>query len=435
MIYENWLHTDLLNTKTDFCLPLKGKISCDVAVIGGGFAGLHAALCLVESGRDVVVLERSICGGSSSGKSGGFLTPATESDLSQLIGLFGIDEAKRIYSIPIQGINLITSTIKKYNINCDLQKQDALYIAISKADIETLKEEAEALKKLGYSSTFYGGKKLQSVHPGNNYHAGLRSGNSYGINSLVYAQELKKVLLKKGVRIYEGTEVHKINGNTAKTHLGSCKAENIIVCIDKMTNEFDNDISKKYYHVQSFLAVSEPLSKSEIKNIFPESNMMCWDTRHEYVHYRIIGNDRLVVGGGSVLTTWYPKHFNSPGIINKVIKDFKIHFPSLEHVKFPYYWNGLIDVTKDLVPIVDYDPKNKSVQYVLGCAGLPFAAFCGDCAAKRIIDKNTEDYSKYFKIDRKFFISEGLQRFLGKPLTFFLSHIYSLTRTRSLQIW
>ena len=190
MIYENWLHTDLLNTRTDFCPPLKGKISCDVLVIGGGFAGLHAALRLAESGKDVVLLERSICGGSSSGRSGGFLTPATEQDINQLIGLLGIEEAKRVYDTPIQGINLIVNTIKKYNINCDLQKQDALYLAISKDDLETLKTEEKALKKLGYSATFYDVKKLQSVHPGKNYHAGLRSGNSYGINSLVYSQNM-----------------------------------------------------------------------------------------------------------------------------------------------------------------------------------------------------------------------------------------------------
>lgn len=154
--------------------------------------------------------------------------------------------------------------------------------------------------------------------------------------------------------------------------------------------------------------------------------MMGWDTRHVYIHYRIMGDDRLVVGGGSALTYYYPRHYNSPWVINKVIKDFKRHFPFLEHVKFPYYWNGLIDVTKDLIPIADYDPKNKSIQYVLGCAGLPFAAFCGDYAARRITDKNAEDYSKYFSINRKFFISENLQQFLGKPLAFFLSHLRAL---------
>ena len=120
---------------------------------------------------------------------------------------------------------------------------------------------------------------------------------------------------------------------------------------------------------------------------------MCWDTRDNYIHYRIMGNDRLLIGGSSFLTLYYHKHYNSPFVITSFIKDFKKHFPFLEHVKFPYYWNGLIDVTKDLIPIVDYDPKNKSVQYVLGCAGLPFAAFCGDYAARRIIDKNPEDYS------------------------------------------
>ncbi len=426
MILDNWLYADLLNTKTDFCEPLKKNIKCDVLVVGGGMAGLHAALRLINNGKNVVLLEKSICGGSSSGKSAGFLTPSTESDLSNIIDYYGTEQAKFLYNIPKVGMNLIVSTAKKYKLNCDLQKQDSLYLAISKSHLEFVKEEAESYKELGFKAKFYDGKKILSIHPGNGYYGGLSYSGTYGLNSLAYVQELKNTLVKKGVKVYEGSEVHKITGNTAKTHLGSVKAKNIIVCIDKMTSEFDKDFSKKYYHIQSYLTISEPLSKKEIKSLFPKQKFMCWDTRHIYTHYRIMGDDRLLVGGGSFLTTYYPKHYNSPFVINMVINDFKRRFPSLKDVKFSQYWNGLIDVTKDLTPIVDFDPKNKYVQYVLGCAGLPFASFCGDYAAQRILGTHAKEYEKHLRYDREFFISEALQNFLGKPLSFMISHLHAL---------
>ncbi len=68
MLLENWLYTGTLNIKTKYCPPLKERIKSDCLVIGGGFAGLHAALRLVDAGREVVLLEKRICGGSSSGR-------------------------------------------------------------------------------------------------------------------------------------------------------------------------------------------------------------------------------------------------------------------------------------------------------------------------------------------------------------------------------
>ena len=259
---------------------------------------------------------------------------------------------------------------------------------------------------------------------------GLRYYGTYSLNSLAYTQELKNVLISKGVKIYEGAEVHKIVGNKAITHLGSVNAKNIFVCIDKMKNEFDEEISKKYYHMQTFLSVSEPLNKKELKSLFPKDKFMCWDSDLLYMYCRIIGENRLLLGGGSYLTTYYSKLYNSPSTINKIIIKFKKRFPSLSHIDFNYYWPGLIDVTKDLTPIADYDERNKSVQYTLGCAGLPWAAFCGNYIAERVLDKKTSDLSKYLGMHRTFPISDSAQKILGKLISFGLSHLHIINKQK-----
>src|SRR3990167_11227966 len=101
MLLENWLYTWILHIKSVYCPPLQNKISCDCLVIGGGFAGLHTALRLVDSGKKVVLLEKGICGSGSSGKSAGFLTPESEEDMSKLINSLGNQEAKIVYNIPL----------------------------------------------------------------------------------------------------------------------------------------------------------------------------------------------------------------------------------------------------------------------------------------------------------------------------------------------
>ena len=140
MLLENWLYTGTLNIKTPYCPPLKANIKTDCLVIGGGFAGLHAALHLADEGRQVVLLEKRICGGSSSGRSAGFLTPESEEDIKVLIRELGEENAKIVFNLPTVGVKLITDTIKKNKFNCDLRKQDSIYLSIKKSHNSSIEE-------------------------------------------------------------------------------------------------------------------------------------------------------------------------------------------------------------------------------------------------------------------------------------------------------
>ncbi|HYU64706.1 MAG TPA: FAD-dependent oxidoreductase [Candidatus Paceibacterota bacterium] len=429
MIYKNWLQTESLSVKTLDCPPLKENIKTDCLIIGGGITGLHAALRLIDSGKEVVLLEKDVCGSSSSGQSAGFLTPDSEEDFQKLIQRYGEEKAKIIYHIPLKGVSLIVDNINKYNFKCDLRKQDSLYFSTKSSHNAVITEEAEAREANGFPYQLLNRAQLKKVHPGKGYLKGLRYPGSYGINSFAYCQEMKNLLLKKGVKIYEESEVHKIEGNTANTHLGTVTAEDIFICIDKMKTEFNKDFSKKYYHIQTYVAVSEPLSDKEMKDIFPEGELMCWDTRWDYIHYRPITDNRIIIGGSSPWTAYLPYYKYSPKVISSFIKKLRKSFPTIDDVEFNYYWAGMLDVTKDLVPIVDYDKGNKTIQYAMGCAGLNWAAYCGDYIARRVIEPDkTEDLSEFLEADRKFWVSNSIQNILGKRISFFINHVYELLR-------
>lgn len=425
MILQNWWYTTLLNTNVGARPPLMGDISCDVLIIGGGMAGLQAAKHLVEAGKKVVLLERNICGGSSTGKSAGFLTPDSELELGQLVRRYGWEDAKVVWSIASQGVDLIVENIKRHKLACDLLEQASLFVGIGRSGAKAVEEEASAREKLGFPYELYTERELKKVNAGKGYSRGIRYGGTYGINPLLYAQELKAVLLEGGVAIFESTEVMGIQGHQAKTHLGSVEAENIIICIDKMKPSM-SEVANQVYHAQTFLSISEPLEKQDIRELFPGPNIMCWDSMLVYTYYRLTGDHRLLVGGGSALTTFSPVDVTPPRVIERVIRELKAHFPHLEHLEFIQYWPGRIDTTKDLIPIVDFDPNMPHVQYLLGCVGLPWAAFCGDYAARRLLDPEyCHRYCKYLKIEREYIIPLWAQNIFGKMLTFSLNNAYA----------
>jgi hypothetical protein len=81
----------------------------------------------------------------------------------------------------------------------------------------------------------------------------------------------------------------------------------------------------------------------------------------------------------------------------RVIKDFKNHFPFLRDLPFIQFWPGLIDTTRDLLPIIAKPPTAPYLQFILGVVGLPWASFAGSFAAQNILGTSGEDYKKYYR--------------------------------------
>src|SRR5258708_24501876 len=74
---------------------LSGKVEVDVAVVGGGFAGLHTARLLAMRGFKVVLVERRRIAWGASGRNGGFLHPGFAARSGALIRRLGLGHARK----------------------------------------------------------------------------------------------------------------------------------------------------------------------------------------------------------------------------------------------------------------------------------------------------------------------------------------------------
>ena len=424
MLLQNWWYTTLLGQKYSKCPPLKDEIKTDVLIVGGGMAGLSAAIRLMKSGKKIVLLERNICGGSSTGKSAGFLTPDSEIELAQLLRRFGPKGARELWDVATSGGKQIVSSINKYKIKCDLQEQPSLFLGIGNSGKKDIQEEAQSRKEFGLDYSLYDKKQMKSVIGSSSYSSGLSYKETFSINPLQYAQGLKQVLLDNGVTVYEFSEVTHLQKNTVKTHLGKVEAKEIIFCADKLKPTLTK-YSKNIYHAQTFLSISEPLEKIDIQKIFPNGPFQCWDSELIYSYFRLTGDNRLLVGGGSLASTFAKNDTNSPRVIEGVINEMKRRIPVLRHVQFIQYWPGRIDITRDLLPTILKQPRSKTIHFVLGCVGLPWAAFCGRLAAEHVLGNEDKKYYKYFSANRKFLMPLSLQKLFGKKLLFTINSSWS----------
>jgi glycine/D-amino acid oxidase-like deaminating enzyme len=114
LVNQNWWFTTLMVNAHKYCPPLTKAIKCDVLIVGGGFSGVSAASEFLRKGLSVVLIEKNIIGGSSSGRSAGFLTPDSELELHQLVRRYGTKAAaiwKRLYRVSTASSTPSTSTI------------------------------------------------------------------------------------------------------------------------------------------------------------------------------------------------------------------------------------------------------------------------------------------------------------------------------------
>lgn len=399
---------------------LWGEIKTDIVVIGAGMTGLSCAQKIHDAGRKVVVIEKDFCGSGASGKTSGFITPDSEIELSSLLDTYGPEKARRIWEFVIYGVNSIRKNIERYNISCDYQRQDSLFIANNTSSFKHIKKEHEARTQLGYTSTLYNNTKVKKIIGSKEYEGAVRYPDTFGMNSYLYCQSMKEILQASGVRIYEQTPAKSIVGHEMVTPHGKITADHIIVCTDRFIPDL-GILKKEIYHVQTFLGITKPLSLDQVRAIFPNDAMMVWDTDLVYNYFRLTGDNRLLIGGGDLLYTYAHNVTNNTARFGRRLKNYiKKKFPMVD-IEMEYLWPGMLGVSKDLLPIIGPDENNDCMFYVGAATGLPWAVALGQYAADHFL-YNRNEFDETFSQHRKFVIGPRLQSLLRTPTTYALSH-------------
>ena len=327
----------------------------------------------------------------------------------------------------MRGIGRMLELIRQGGLECDLQKQDSLFLGKGRGGVKAVQEEDSSRRSLGYESQVYIGEELAPIIGSRGYTAAVRYRDTYGVDGLRYAQGVKGMLIDGGVEVYESSGAVSLADHTVRTHMGSVTADQIIFCADKLGPEL-SPYSENVYHEQTFLSITEPLGAAEQTALFPAEPFQCWDSDLVYSYYRLTGTKRLLLGGGSLLTTYAKNDSTTPGVIDHVVAGFRRMFPAMKNVRFIQYWSGRIDMTRDLLPTVLKEPSSPWVHRVLGCVGLPWATFCGDFAARQVLaeaETGDEKYYTYFDVDRKFLVPVWLEKVIGKRLAFPLNNAWA----------
>jgi gamma-glutamylputrescine oxidase len=388
--------------------------------VGGGVAGLSCAQRLINVGVRVAVVEADFCGSGASGRSSGFITPASEIELASLVSSRGAAEAKRLWEFVLSGVEAIRGNVVQPGFACDYREQDSLFVASGRLGMRAVEAEHRARASLGYASQLYRGAAIRTVLGASGYAGAVRYGPTFGIDAYLYCQALRDWLVEQGVGIYESSPVVGIRKDGVDTANGRVDARNVVVCADRFIPAL-GALEKEIYHVQTFLGISTPVASSELDALFPTAEMMVWDSDLVYGYFRRAGENRVLVGGGNIRQTYARGPARDTLAAARHLKTyFDAHCPRMS-ITFDRVWSGMLGVSKDLLPVMGPHPLHDTIWCAGAATGLPWAAAIGTYAAERIAHCRSE-LDTILSPSRRFVIGRRLQAILSTPLTYALTH-------------
>ncbi|MGI9512062.1 MAG: NAD(P)/FAD-dependent oxidoreductase, partial [Anderseniella sp.] len=336
--------------------PLNSAQISDVAVIGGGYAGLHAALQLTRvHGLKVCVLEAGDIGWGASGRNGGFCCPGSSKlSFGQMIKRFGVGETGRFFSAQCAAVDFVGEFLAANGIDADRTGHGELQLAHSEAAIGNLKQEQVFLRDtFGAASTFLTREELaERGNDSDAFHAGLQVDISFGLHPLKYVRGLARVAIDAGVTVFANSEVTDWSSesglHTLKTANGQVTAKTVLVASNGYTDEtLPAAVGGRLLPALTRIIVTRPITDNELKAQGWTRTDPSYDTLNLLHYFRLLPDNRFMFGGRGG-TDASPEGMNA--IQHTLRADLDRFFPRLAHVETEYSWGGLVCMTSTRLP-------------------------------------------------------------------------------------
>jgi len=327
---------------------LRSDVQADVVVIGGGYAGLSAALHAAEAGFSVVLLEARQIGWGASGRNGGQMIPGLRWSAVDLAEKFGEDRARKLLGIANTAGDLVRSRIARHGIACDLR--DGHFLAAAKpAHLEDMRRELALLQRLlGYDSARIVERgEVGRYVASETYHGGYFDAAGGHLHPLNYALGLAGAALAAGVRIFEHSAAVSLDHGTpviAVTGGGRVTAKFAVMACDVEMGTLEPPLGRMTMPVANYNVGTVPLDPLLAASLIPSGAAIA-DSRFVLNYYRLSADKRLIFGGGEKYSPAPP-----PDIAGFVRPYLENVFPQLAGIGIDYSWGGLVGVSLNRLP-------------------------------------------------------------------------------------
>lgn len=374
-------------------IPPPGARHVEVAVIGGGFAGLSAALTLARAGRGVTVFEATTIGSGAAARAAGSLGHVPKASLSELEALYGRSAALAAYTEAREAKEFVADLIREYQIACGLKVVNRFIAAHSPRAFERQRKSLPSLQATMGAVELVSREHQRDQVGSDAFFGGIRIAGAATLQPALLQRGIATAAQAAGASIRQNTPVTDVRQNGARFEIetpgGSFSADHVLLAINaevRFGPRRFRDLARRLVVIPAYGLATEEVEPEMMSRVLPIGGPVS-DT-YKIINYIAPSDNgrRFIISGRAGRS--------EGGLEQKAERMFGYfaeRFPDLRGIKVSHCWAGRFAVTSDWVPHMGLD---EGVHYVLGCCGtgIPMSTWLGHRVALKIMkqdDKNS----------------------------------------------
>jgi len=352
---------------------LEGDHVTEVAVIGGGFTGLNAALALAEAGVGVTVLDAEHPGWGASGRNGGFCCLGG----SKLGGAaverrHGTDERSLWHAAERAAVAHVRDLLDRHAIAADTHSAGETCLAHTPRAFTAMRASVPQVERdHGVTPEVFGREKLAEQGLAGQFHGGMTTPIGFALDPGKYHAGLRDAVQAAGTAVFCRSPALTLAPTGGRwrvtTPSGTLTANTVILATNGYSSEdVPGWLRARYLPVQSSIIVTRPITESEQARQGWTSDQMCYDSRLLLHYFRLMPDGRFLFGmrGGLRAT-----RRSEAALARKIRADFHQLFPHWQEIDITHEWSGLVCLMRGLTPFAGAVPEMPGVYAALGYHG------------------------------------------------------------------
>lgn len=394
---------------------LRGTVTCDVAIIGGGIAGMSAAWHAAKEGVGRVhLIEAEVVGFGASGRAAGWIMPQFGMDQFAIRGTYGVERSKAAFQYCLRAMRYTRHIIETERLDSDYRHPGLMRAAFDDRWTPGLSALNDMYRDFGVEGLqWLDAGRLQEEFAGNgNFKAAIFDPNLGLLNPCKQVREMKRLAEGAGAVIHENTpalHIERVPGGVRViTPSGQITAAKVVIATNAFTHMLEGPVGRELRRVQSPVfargSVTRRLTAEEWRAIgWGRRNAI--ESTLELFHYMAPTADGRIqfywihYGGHSMFGEMEPAASAVGAAVS--LAHLKRIFPALADVDLAHSWGGHMSGTMDLVPHLSTIGDDR-VIYVGGCWGHGLAInHLHGLTITHMLKDQQSDLTDFWIVDRK----------------------------------
>jgi glycine/D-amino acid oxidase-like deaminating enzyme len=314
----------------------------------------------------IALLEREVAGFGASGRNGGWCSALFATTDSALVRRHGVDAMRAMRHAMNETVDVVGATAAREGIDCQFEKGGTVDLVRSDAQRERAFAALEEARLLGFGEDdlrWLDAGEAQAMVGATGTIGATFTPHCAAIQPALLARGLAEAVERRGVRLYEHTEVLEIRpaadgGPSAVSRGGTVRADVVVRATEAWTPTLPGN-ERDIVPVYSLMVATEPLGPDFWEAAGLRGRPTFADHRHMIIYGQRTADDRIAFGGrgapyhyGSAVRPAYDSDRSVHALLRETLVEL---FPELAGARFSHSWGGPLGIPRDWHSSVGYD--------------------------------------------------------------------------------